>query len=411
MVNRYDVVIVGAGLAGLHCARRMGEAGLSVLLADQKPAVDRSVHTTGIFVRRTLEDFDFPEDCLGPPVRRVVLYSPRGRALPLTSPRDEFRVGRMPVLYRRWLDACLETGVEWRPNARFLGLEADGDGSRVVFDGGAVRAKLVVGADGASSRVGRALGLSENREWIVGVEDVFRSTRSMDSIEGEEPTFHCWLDPVLAPGYIAWVVSDGEETHLGVAGYAARFRPADALRAFREKVDARFGLAGRAPDERRGGRIPVGGVLPRIACARGLLAGDAAGAVSPLTAGGLDPCLRLSELAARVAADFIATGDAAALDAYSGARFRTRFRSRIALRKAISGIRWPWMAEAACAALRTPPLRALAQHVFYGRGSFPDVDANNRDRPSIGDAVPSPSPSTHSTLPTLAPAPAARAVR
>jgi hypothetical protein len=48
-------------------------------------------------------------------------------------------------------------------------------------------------------------------------------------------------------------------------------------------------------------------VLPRIACARGLLVGDAAGAVSPLTAGGLDPCLRLSALAAAVAVDFLDT--------------------------------------------------------------------------------------------------------
>ena len=31
---------------------------------------------TGIFVRRTLEDFDIPEDCLGPAVRHVALYSP-----------------------------------------------------------------------------------------------------------------------------------------------------------------------------------------------------------------------------------------------------------------------------------------------------------------------------------------------
>ena len=31
------------------------------------------VHTTGIFVRRTLEHFDLPEACLGPPVRDVML--------------------------------------------------------------------------------------------------------------------------------------------------------------------------------------------------------------------------------------------------------------------------------------------------------------------------------------------------
>jgi flavin-dependent dehydrogenase len=117
----------------------------------------------------------------------------------------------------------------------------------------------------------------------------------------------------------------------------------------------------------------VGGVLPRIAQRRGLLVGDAAGAVSPLTAGGLDPCIRLSALAARVAAEYLETGDEGALAAYSGDAFRRRFRSRLMLRRAISAMRSPLAAELACAALRSPLLRPLAQHVFFGRGSFPDT--------------------------------------
>jgi len=369
-MSDYDVVVVGAGLAGLETARRLGERGLRVLLADAKSSVDRAVHTTGIFVRRTLDDFDIPDDCLGPPVRRVVLYSPRDRSLTLESPRTEYRVGRMGALYRRMLEGCVAAGVEWGPSTRFAGVLDDGERSVVLLDGGergrGVRTRWIVGADGASSQVAHALGLSENREWIVGVEEVFRFPSS------ETPAFHCWLDPVLAPGYLAWVVADGEEIHVGVGGYADRFRPAEALRGFRARVDARFGLAGRVAHERRGGRIPVGGVLPRIACRRGLLVGDAAGAVSPLTAGGLDPCIRLSALAARVTADHLG-GDASALAAYSGDAFRRRFRSRLALRRALSSISRPWVAELGCAALRSPFLRPLAAHVFFGAGSFPDT--------------------------------------
>jgi hypothetical protein len=143
-------------------------------------------------------------------------------------------------------------------------------------------------------------------------------------------------------------------------------------------------------DERRGGRIPVGGVLPRIACRRGLLVGDAAGAVSPLTAGGLDPCIRLSALAARVTGDFLESGDASALGAYSGDAFRRRFRSRLVLRNALSSIRSPWLAELGCAVMRTPLLRPLASHVFFGRGSFPDTGEERgvtpiHRRPSAAD--------------------------
>lgn len=372
MSARVDVLVVGAGLAGLECARRLGEAGASVLLADRKPAVDHAVHTTGIFVRRTLESFALPDDCLGPPVRRVALYSPRGRPLVLQSPHDEYRVGRMGPLYQRALDACVRAGVQWAPSASLALLEPDAAGSIATLERGGRRerlmARFVVGADGAVSRVAPALGLDENREWIVGVEEVFRGVRT-----GHEPAFHCWIDPEVAPGYIAWVVDDGEEVHVGVGGYAARFRPAEALRRFHARVAPRFGLQGAAACERRGGRIPVGGVLPRIACARGLLAGDAAGAVSPLTAGGLDPCLRLSALAADVTAAFLATGDAAALAPYDGAALRARFRTRLLIRRALAAVRSPAAAELAVAALRLPPFRAAAHHVFFGRGSFPDV--------------------------------------
>ncbi|HEX8451285.1 MAG TPA: NAD(P)/FAD-dependent oxidoreductase [Longimicrobium sp.] len=372
MSARVDVLVVGAGLAGLECARRLGEAGASVLLADRKPAVDHAVHTTGIFVRRTLESFELPDDCLGPPVRRVALYSPGGRSQLLESPHDEYRVGRMGALYRRELDACLRAGVQWAPSTTLAALEADGAGSAATLERGGRRerllARFVVGADGATSRVAPALGLDENREWIVGVEEVFRGAAT-----GHDPAFHCWIDPSVAPGYIAWVVDDGEEVHVGVGGYRSRFQPAEALRRFKVRVAARFGLHGAVPCERRGGRIPVGGVLPRIACARGLLTGDAAGAVSPLTAGGLDPCLRLSALAAEVAIELLATGDPAALAPYDGTSLRARFRTRLLIRRALAAVRSPLAAELACAALRLPPFSTVAHRVFFGRGSFPDV--------------------------------------
>src|SRR5215204_4867627 len=346
----------------------------------RKNSLEDAVHTTGIFVRRTLEDFDLPRDCLGPPVRRVKLYSPARRALELGSEHEEFRVGRMGRLYGRMLEECVDARAVWSPATRYAGSEAEGDstgGSSVLLERAGVtrrvRARFVVGADGARSRVARDLGLDENREWIVGVEDVFRGVAT-----AAEPCFHCFLDPKLAPGYLAWVVCDGEETHVGVGGYAERFDPARALEEFRAEMSRTFDFTRARRVERRGGRIPVGGVLRRIACARGLLVGDASGAVSPLTAGGLDPCMRLSGLAVEVISEYLATGDAAALARYSGARFRARFASRLWMRRTLSSVSSPSLVEAGCALMRRAPFSQLARHVFFGRGSFPDVGSHRR---------------------------------
>jgi flavin-dependent dehydrogenase len=375
MTKNFDVIVIGAGLAGLQAARLLAERGFCVLLVDRKPALDKSIHTTGIFVRRTLEDFDLPADCLGPPVRHVTLYSPARRPMDLVSPHDEFRVGRMGLLYQRFLNQAMSAGVEWMPNTGYVEHVKLKDQTIVRLDGPAgsisVQTRYIIGADGANSRVGRDLGLECNREWIIGVEEVLTGI----PLDGP-PRFHCFLDPRLAPGYLAWLVHDGEEVHLGVGGYPARFDPVKALREFRASVTSIVDLRNANLIERRGGRIPVGGVLRHIANDRGLLVGDAAGAVSPLTAGGLDPCMRLSTFAARVVGDYLETGDREALTAYSGELFRARFISRLWMRRMIAAVRAPALVELGCGLMRLPMMNSLAWHVFFGRGSFPDLGLN-----------------------------------
>jgi flavin-dependent dehydrogenase len=378
-METYDLVVVGAGLAGLHAARVAARRGLSVLLADRKPRVDLGIHTTGIFVRRSLEDFALPEACLGPPVKRVRLLGPTLSGITLDSPRDEFRVGRMGRLYAHLLDDARRAGATVRLGTHYAGCEADGSTTRIAFTSGGraetVRARFVFAADGAVSHVAPDLGLDENREWIVGVEDVYAARRG-DGI----PYFTCVLDPRFAPGYVAWVVNDGDEIHVGVGGYAERFEPRRALAAFTERIARIEPLAGAVLLERRGGLIPVGGVHARIANRRGALLGDAAGAPSPLTAGGLDPCLRLTEAAVNVCCRHLG-GDAKALYALDGARFRARFASRLFMRRALAAVRHRAIAEGVVLAMRLPPLRALAAHVFYGRGSFPEVRRHERLAP------------------------------
>jgi flavin-dependent dehydrogenase len=371
----YDIAVIGAGLAGLQCARELARRGLRVVVIDRKTSLAAPVHTTGIFVRKTWEDFPLLNEQLGPGIRDVVLYSPAGRAMTLRADQDEFRIGRMSGLYLWLLDQCVRAGVAWMPGTRIIAC----DETTITVERGRtcerIAARYVVGADGARSTTARLLGLDTNRELLVGVEDIVPAL-------WRQPSLHCWLDPRLAPGYIAWVANDGHEAHVGVAGYRERFEPAQALEEFRKRVGAGPAL------ERRGGLIPVGGMLRNIASKRGLLIGDAAGAVSPLTAGGLDPALRLSNFAAKVIAAHLGGDDV--LAQYSGDRFRSRFVTRSLMRRAIRAFDHPLLLELGCALLRTPPLTSLARHVFFGRGSFPDVELAATRSSRSSSAPPSP---------------------
>jgi flavin-dependent dehydrogenase len=380
MKTSYDVTIIGAGLAGLQCARLLARQGVNVLLVDRKNTLDQKIHTTGIFVRRTLVDFDLPEDCLGPPIRHVTLYSPAHRSLELVSQHDEFRVGRMGRLYQRYLQQCLHAGVDWLPQTSYVSHSAVSGKLTVQLSSSSITTRYLIGADGARSRVARDLKLELNREWIVGVESVFHG-----AVLDGPPRLLCFLDPKLAPGYIAWIAHDGEETHLGVGGYPSLFDPTSALQEFRARVTGIIDLRKAQQIETRAGLIPVGGVLGNIANSTGLLIGDAAGAVSPLTAGGLDPCMRLSAFAASVVTEYLSTGDEHVLQAYSGELFRSRFASRLWARRIAATLRQPQLIEFGCALLRLPGFSRLAAHVFFGRGSFPDVI--NHPQPGLTTCV------------------------
>jgi flavin-dependent dehydrogenase len=416
-MKNFDVVIIGAGLAGLQCARLLSEQGAKILLVDRKTDLTKGVHTTGIFVRKTFVDFDFPRETLGPPVRHVSLYSPGLRKLDLISNHDEFRVGKMGVLYESYLQECIANGVQFAGGTLYKGInhrehgetQSNGVGSTCVsgcakvenhnyegHEGGNCRGdtrgrqsrvtetivtletakkewkvmtKILVGSDGAQSRVARDLGLDQNEEFIVGVEEIYKGAPF-----DEEPRLHCFLDAKLAPGYLAWITNDGDDVHIGVGGYADKFDPRAALEEFKSKVIGRVvKLDGAYLDEKRGGKIPVGGVLKNIANEMGLLVGDAAGAVSPLTAGGLDPCMRMSRFAAEVIWAALRKNDSRILNSYSGEAFRVRFISRLWMRESLKRMSNQSILELGCAILSLPILRKLAAHVFFGRGSFPDA--------------------------------------
>jgi flavin-dependent dehydrogenase len=117
------------------------------------------------------------------------------------------------------------------------------------------------------------------------------------------------------------------------------------------------------------------GDMPRLyeSAARAATEAGVRIAVSPLTAGGLDPCMRLSELAASVLDAALCAGTPDALAHYDGATLRANFRGRLLMRRALAEVRAPVLASAAFALLRTPFGRPAAARILFGDGSFPDT--------------------------------------
>jgi hypothetical protein len=74
-----------------------------------------------------------------------------------------------------------------------------------------------------------------------------------------------------------------------------------------------------------------------------------------------------------VITEYLETDDPGVLKVYSGELFRARFASRLWMRRLVASARQPALLELACAGMRLPIANWAAWHVFFGRGSFPDV--------------------------------------
>ena len=297
MIDSWDLVVVGAGFAGLACAKRAAERGLSVLAIDRQPSPGRHVRTTGILVKEAQAAWPAPP----PLVRRlsrVRLYAPSHRYVELANNGYDFLATDTAELMGFLTDETRRAGAEVRFGTAFAG--ATETGGRWVLDGHGVAGSFLVGADGVHSKVARALGLGRNTQLLKGVEWEF------EPADRDGDCLHCFVDPERAPGYIGWVVPGVDVTQVGLA---ANDRHRLNLSRFIESLDACLGLRGRRVREKRGGMIPVNGLLKRSHGERVLLIGDAAGMVSPLTAGGIHNSYRYGRVAADAIADYL-EGDA-----------------------------------------------------------------------------------------------------
>ena len=289
----YDVGIIGAGFAGLACARAAARRGLRVLVIDRKSEAGQRMHTTGLLVKEAAERWEIPA-ALTHRVRGIRLYSPALATLDLAASGYYFLATDTPALMRWFAREARRAGAHLRFARPYQGARRLAEGFELQTTGERVR--YLIGADGPNSRVAAEFGLGRNTQFLLGVEGEY------EGIGGIDPErLHCFLDRRLARGYIGWVVPG----YRGVVqvGLACRRPDRPQLGAFEHKLARLFDFSGARRVGHRGGLIPVGGPVSPIAGSYVALIGDAAGLVSPLSAGGIHTALESGFIAAHAIAD------------------------------------------------------------------------------------------------------------
>jgi digeranylgeranylglycerophospholipid reductase len=294
-VVKVDVVVVGAGPAGSTAAEHAALNGASVLMLEKRSQVGVPVRCgefmpsveemKGIFPKATDLDvlFDIPGSLRSLPSEIIRIYSPKLRRWEVpfagyTTDRDRFD--------QYLADRAVKAGAELRTGLACTKV-AGNSVSTAEMD---IEAKVVIGADGPLSLVGKCLGYGRSTYLCPGVSV---------QVKGEfEPVPEMYFGTV-APGGYAWILpkKGGANVGLGVAPRFSRMPVGEYFDRFMKSKEL------KTEEKVMGKLIPMSGPIKRTVIGNSLVVGDAAGQVMAVNGGGIPISMMCGRIAGQAAAD------------------------------------------------------------------------------------------------------------
>lgn len=312
----YDAVVIGGGPSGATVAADLARAGRLVLLIDR---AGRIKPCGGAIPPRTLKDFDIPESLIVARARSARIVAPSERHVDM--PIEDAFVGMVDrEVFDEWLrERAARTGAE-RRDGSFERIERDADGCAVVAfrPKGAgeaaterVRARCVIGADGAKSLVARQEIPAPPAPFVFAYHEIVEAPQGPATEAYDGRRCDIYYQGAFSPDFYSWIFPHGTTASIGTGSAHKGFALRPAVAALREKT----GLAGCRTIRKEGAPLPLK-PLKRWENGRDVIVtGDAAGVVAPASGEGIYYAMACGRMTAEAVETFLATGDARALKA------------------------------------------------------------------------------------------------
>ncbi len=312
MKNNWDVIVVGGGPAGSMAAWNSAKGGASVLMLEK----DREI---GVPVRcgECVDNVLFPKSIkiedkwIDTTINKIEFISPDS-----SNVKIKFKNTIGYILDRRVFDSDLakyasKAGVTIKTKAYVHGLLVSDDGFvngvkvNILGDEFELKSKIVIGADGVESRIGRMAGINT----ALKMEHIGSCVQAVVSgIDIEDDSIKLYVGENYVPGGYIWVFPKGNYSAnigLGILGkYSSSGKPKMYLEKF---INEHF-PNGSITNYVAGG-VPATNFVDNIIENGIMLVGDAARTANPLTGGGINAAMHSGEIAGTCASNAIKSED------------------------------------------------------------------------------------------------------
>ncbi len=311
----FDAVVVGGGPSGATAADDLARSGRSVLLLDK---AGRIKPCGGAIPPRLIRDFEIPESLICARIRAARMVAPSHSEVDM--PIDGGYVGMVDRdVFDEFLRARAEAHGAVRRTGVYESISRDAPspdaaaGALVHYRDEAgshsVRAKLVIGADGALSQVARQEVAPKGPAYVFAYHEVIEAPQRGAARSFDGSRCDVIYDGATSPDFYGWVFPHGDTVSVGSGSAKKGFNLRNSVATLRKQA----GLDGVRTVRREGAPIPM---KPLGRWDNGkdvLLAGDAAGVVAPASGEGIYYAMVGGRLAAHAGVAFLESGDPRAL--------------------------------------------------------------------------------------------------